>query len=273
MKTLSLFSLMIILLIGFSCSRDSQYQDGTYVEIETDMGNMIVKLYDETPKHKENFLRLVNESYYDDLLFHRVIEGFMIQGGDPESKDASADQSLGNGGPEYTIPAEINSQLFHKKGALAAARQSDSVNPQKESSGSQFYIVQGNVYTEGALDTLEMSISNQKMQIISRQIIMEYQQELMELQNEGDSDVLNSRIAEIQIEVQDSLSNIEMFSFPEEIREVYTTIGGTPSLDNEYTVFGEVVEGLEVIDKIAAVETNSSDRPLSDMKMKIKVLE
>jgi len=193
-----------------------------YVLISTKFGDMKVKLYDETPLHQENFIKLVKQGFYDGTLFHRVIKDFMIQGGDPNSKNAKPEQALGNGGPGYTIPAEIKPQFFHKKGAIAAARMGDRVNPQRASSGSQFYIVEGKKYTDNELNMLEMRMG---------------------------------------------------IKFSPQQREVYKTIGGTPFLDYSYTVFGEVVQGLDVIDKIASVSTNHSDRPKEDIKMTIKVVD
>lgn len=192
-----------------------------YVNISTSFGDMVVKLYNETPKHRDNFLKLAKEGYFNDLLFHRVIKDFMIQGGDPNSKNAAPNVQLGAGGPSYTIPAEFNRALIHKKGALSAARQGDQVNPAKASSGSQFYIVQGKVSSKAELDQIARSYN--------------------------------------------------ITYTPEQI-ETYTTIGGTPFLDMNYTVFGEVVKGLEVIDKIAAVKTAYGDRPLQDVKMTVTVV-
>lgn len=212
-----IISILCFAIIAFySCA-----QKGKMVQISTEYGNIKVKLYDETPLHRDNFIKLAKEGYFDGTLFHRIIEGFMIQGGDPQSKEAKPGEPLGNGGPEYTIPAEINPTFFHKKGALAAARMGDNVNPKKESSGSQFYIVHGT--------------------IINKDQLMQF------AQSRGKT------ISEKQI--QD-----------------YTTIGGSPHLDGEYTVFGEVVEGLDVIDKIAAVQKDQRDRPLQDIKMTVKVL-
>lgn len=186
------------------------------VKIETSKGVLIVKLYNETPQHRDNFIKLVNEKYYDGLLFHRVINAFMIQGGDPESKNAKEGQMLGNGGPNYTIPAEFNANLFHKKGALAAARTGDQMNPEKRSSGSQFYIVQGQVFNDEQLS------------------------------------YLSSRMGATYSDTQ---------------KEIYKTIGGTPHLDGAYTVFGEVVSGLEIIDTIASVKTDGNNRPLEDIRI------
>jgi peptidyl-prolyl cis-trans isomerase B (cyclophilin B) len=189
------------------------------VLLQTTYGDIVVRLSDSTPLHRDNFLKLVKTGYYDSVLFHRVIQNFMIQSGDPESKRAMAGQTLGNGGPDYTIPAEFRKTLFHKKGMIAAARTGDNVNPTKASSGSQFYIVQGKTFTDAGLDSVEtFRLSGRKI--------------------------------------------------PQEQREVYKTIGGTPHLDQNYTVFGEVIKGLEVVDKIAAVQTskgNDRDRPLQDV--------
>lgn len=198
----------------------------TKVEILTDMGRMVVVLYDSTPLHKANFINLVTSGFYDSLLFHRVIEGFMIQGGDPESKYAADGAPLGNGSaPGNRIPAEFNNQLFHKKGALAAARDN---NPMKESSNCQFYIVQGKTYTDSSLNSTECS------------------------------------------RVRASNPN---FYYTEAQRTAYKTIGGTPFLDQSYTVFGELIEGFDVLDKIAAVAKGAGDRPLNNVRMKMKLIK
>ncbi|HKC34592.1 MAG TPA: peptidylprolyl isomerase [Chitinophagaceae bacterium] len=191
------------------------------VLIQTTMGDIVIRLSDSTPLHRDNFLKLVKVGYYDSVLFHRVIKDFMIQAGDPNSKKAAAGLPLGNGGPGYTVPAEFRKTLFHKKGVIAAARTGDNVNPTKASSGSQFYIVQGKIFTAAGLDSVETFR-------------------------------LNGR------------------KIPGEQREVYKTIGGTPHLDQNYTVFGEVVKGLDVIDNIAAVQTSMAqdrDRPLQDVRI------
>lgn len=196
-----------------------------YVLLSTDFGDIKIGLYDNTPGHRDNFLKLVGEGYYNDLLFHRIIKDFMVQGGDPKSKNADASAQLGSGGPGYTIPAEFNPSLIHKKGALAAARNN---NPQKESSGSQFYIVQGKKLSESELAASEKGVAR----------------------------------------------NMPGFTYSDEQKELYQTIGGTPFLDMNYTVFGEVVEGLDVVDKIAAVEkVPGGDRPAKDVKMQIKIID
>lgn len=191
-----------------------------YVRIITTEGECLLKLYDETPLHRDNFVKLVREAYYNDLMFHRVINHFMIQGGDPDSRYAAEKQQLGEGGPEYTIPAEFNDSLFHKKGAIGAARDN---NPEKASSGSQFYLVQGRTFSDRGLDSLE------QFRLGGRRI-------------------------------------------PPHQRQVYKTLGGTPHLDQNYTVFGEVISGIDVIDSIAAVPTDGHDRPLEDHRMEMVLL-
>ncbi|MEE0889130.1 MAG: peptidylprolyl isomerase [Bacteroidales bacterium] len=194
----------------------------TMVLISTNYGDMKAILYNETPLHRDNFIKLVKEGYYDGTLFHRVIDGFMIQGGDPDSKTAKPKQMLGQGGPGYTIPAEFKQELIHKKGALAAARMGDNVNPQKASSGSQFYIAQGKRYTSEELNMLQARMGKQ---------------------------------------------------FNQTQKDAYVNEGGVPFLDYEYTVFGQVIEGLEVIDKIAKVQKDRYDRPVEDVKMTISIVE
>lgn len=213
---------MLLLVFSAGCGIFKKKSKDKKVKIETEYGDIVVKLYNETPQHRDNFVKLVKEGFYDDLLFHRIIKNFMIQGGDPDSKGAPSGKMLGMGGPGYTIPAEFDSSLIHKKGALAAARMPDNMNPKKESSGSQFYIVQGTTFSEENLKRLSMQTG---------------------------------------------------VSYTPEQIEVYKTIGGYPPLDMQYTVFGEVVEGLEVIDKIAAVQTAAGDRPLKDVKMKMKLID
>ncbi len=210
------FSLIILvgaITISNSVYSQTKESNETMVLIKTNKGDIKIKLYNETPKHRDNFIKLATEGFFNNTLFHRVIKDFMIQGGDPDSKTAQKGQMLGNGGPSYTIPAEFLPYRIHKKGALAAARMGDNVNPKKESSGSQFYIVQGKKYTNTELDMYQKSIG---------------------------------------------------VTFTPEQRETYSTIGGTPHLDGNYTVFGEVVEGLDIVDKIAAVACDQNNRPNDD---------
>lgn len=217
------FSLSLIVMLFFSINGFSQKsKKQTKVAISTSYGDMTLVLYNETPQHRDNFIKLVKSSFYDGTLFHRVIAGFMIQGGDPDSKTAEKEQMLGNGGPGYTVPAEFNKQFVHKRGALSAARMGDGVNPQKSSSGSQFYIVQGKKYDRKNLE---------------------------------------------------SMGKRSGANYTEDQIKGYEIEGGTPQLDMNYTVFGEVIQGFDVIDKIAAVAKGRADRPKEDVKMTMKIVK
>lgn len=237
------------------------------------MGDITVRLYDETPLHRDNFLKLAAEEFFNGTLFHRVIKDFMIQGGDPNSKGAPAGMNLGSGGPGYTIPAEIQPTLFHKRGALSAARLGDEVNPTKESCGSQFYIVWGKVYKAPELKQLEHQMKMQQEQNIFNALAMEHREEIMNLRRNRDRDGL--------MELQDKLAKMAMDkskelgapAFTPEQVEAYTTLGGTPFLDGGYTVFGEVEEGLDVVEAIQNVETSAGDRPKTDVVMNVAVME
>ncbi len=262
--------LMLIVFIEVSCSHAGKKKKDNMVLLKTEFGNIKLKLYDDTPEHKKNFLKLVNEGFYNGLLFHRVINNFMIQGGDPESKNAQPGVRLGGGNPGYTIPAEINPKHFHKKGVLAAARTGGALNPEKRSSGSQFYIVQGEVFSQGKLDTLEMRRNKREKDAFFRKNFDAHKSELDKFIKQEDRDGFYARAAEIRIEIDSLWETHQKFSFTPEQREIYTTIGGYPSLDGEYTVFGEVVEGFDVLDSIAAVKTDRFDRPLKDIKMEMK---
>jgi len=266
---------MVFLLVwGSSCSQTPKSQAGTVVLISTDLGDIKVKLYDETPLHRDNFVKLASEGYYDGVLFHRVIKQFMIQAGDPASKNAQPGVQLGNGGPDYTIPAEIVPGLFHKKGALAAARQGDNVNPLKASSGSQFYIVQGKVWRPGELDTLEQRMNASAQQNIMRTVFAPAQAELEKYRQEQNQDAFNKKVAGLQAKADSLIQSLPPMKFSQAQRDAYTTVGGTPHLDGGYTVFGEVMEGLDVVDKIASTETAPGDRPLKDIAIrKIKVVK
>ena len=243
------------------------------VKISTTMGDITVRLYDETPLHRDNFLKLASEGFFNGTLFHRVIKDFMIQGGDPESKGAPAGKNLGSGGPGYNIPAEIQPALFHKRGALSAARLGDEVNPAKESSGSQFYIVWGKVYKAPELKQLEHQMKMQQEQNIFNALAMEHREEIMNLRRNRDRDglmVLQDKLAKITMEKSKEMG-APTFT-PEQV-EAYTTQGGTPFLDGGYTVFGEVEEGLDVVEAIQKVETAMGDRPKTDVVMNVTVLE
>jgi peptidylprolyl isomerase len=245
------------------------------VELSTEFGTMKILLYGETPKHRDNFLKLVEQGFYNDLLFHRVIKDFMIQGGDPDSKGAAQGKQLGAGDVGYTIPAEfVYPKYYHKKGALAAARQGDQVNPEKRSSGCQFYIVQGKKLTDAEIKQMEYNLLGQAKESRFYEIVRERSAEIQKLRMEKNQAGLNNLQSEIVAQLEDEFKDkASQYVMSDEMKEVYKTVGGTPFLDNSYTVFGEVVEGLDVIDKIAAVETAPGDRPKSDVKMKIKVIK
>jgi len=265
-------SLFLVLLISLLTKAYSQKKD-FIITIKTNYGEMVVILYDETPKHKANFIKLTQEHYFDSLLFHRVISGFMIQGGDPNSKKAKPGESLGNGGPNYTIDAEFNPKLFHKKGALAAARTN---NPEKASSGSQFYIVQGTVITSSAADELKVDQPKLKQglqQFLSKPENMNLRDSLSKLYSTATKDAFNKKIFSLipQIEKETGMK-ITKDTSPEIIK-TYTTIGGVPFLDGDYTVFGEVIKGLDVIEKIANVKKDGADRPLEEVRMFVSVQE
>ncbi len=247
------------------------------VVISTDKGDITLKLYDDTPKHRDNFLKLAAEGFFDSTLFHRVIQNFMIQGGDPDSKNAIADTELGNGGPGYDIPAEITPAHFHKRGVLAAAREDDKINPKRLSSGSQFYIVQGKVFTSAELDKLEAEQNSLAKQQIFVNIMDK--PENLNLRNQffspdAKKDTAHFRFLldtlNLLIDKEYALTN--QFKLTEEQRKIYTTIGGTPHLDGKYTIFGEVITGMEVVDAIAAEKTDKNDRPLIDIPMTIKIV-
>ncbi len=223
MKKFVLFTLVVVAVMNFTAMSQPKKTDKMIrFTIHTDYGDMKGVLYNETPKHRDNFVKLIKDGYLDGTLFHRVIKDFMIQGGDPDSKTAKPGQMLGNGGPSYTIDAEFNPKFIHKKGALSAARTGDQVNPKKASSGSQFYVVQGKKY-----DPMQL----------------------------------------------DQMSQRSGVQYTDVQKDIYKTIGGTPFLDGSYTIFGEITEGLDVIDKIAAVPCDAHDRPLKDIKMTVKIIE
>ena len=219
-----------MLMMGQTVAPDKNNEatQGTVkVKIETKLGNIILRLYDATPIHRDNFVKLVQEGFYDGTLFHRVIKNFMIQGGDPDSKGAPANKQLGEGDPGYTLEAEIRSGLYHKRGALAAAREGDDTNPKRQSSGSQFYIVWGRTFTPRQIDYLDEKLK-------------------MEHPETGGLNAMQ--------------------------RQIYASVGGTPHLDGAYTVFGEVEEGLDVVEKIQNLPTNDADRPLEDVSMKLSLV-
>ena len=239
----------------------------TKVTIKTTEGDITVRLYDETPRHRDNFLKLAQEGYYNGTLFHRVIKNFMIQGGDPNSKGAPAGVQLGTGGPGYTIPAEIQPQFIHKRGALAAARQGDEVNPERASSGSQFYIVWGQVYNDGQIGQLARQLQMQAEQSIFNRLAGEHRKEIMDLRRNRDQAGLMELQNDLIAQTQAIMAEQGGAALTEAQKQTYTSIGGTPHLDGQYTVFGEVEEGLDVVEKIQGTETMPGDRPKQDIQI------
>lgn len=233
--------------------------------LHTTEGDIRVRLYDETPIHRDNFLRLCTEGYYNDTLFHRVIRDFMIQGGDPDSRTASPTQQLGVGGPDYTLEAEILPTLFHRRGTLAAARQGDEVNPERRSSGSQFYITWGQVYNEGQLRQLERQLTMMAEQQAFQRMAAERKAQIMDLRRNRDRDGLMALQEQLAAMAKDEAKRAGGLSDAQ--REAYTTVGGVPHLDGQYTVFGEVTEGLDVVERIQQTETRPGDRPKEDIRI------
>lgn len=247
----------------------------TRLKIETTAGDIVVKLYNETPKHRDNFIKLAQEGTYNGTLFHRVIKDFMIQAGDPQSKNAPKGQALGRGDVGYTLPAEfVYPKYFHKRGALSAARQGDNVNPKKESSGCQFYIVTGKVYNDQSLLDMEEQIHQMHLQSAFNSLAQNHMKEIYKMRREGDQDGLLRLQDELIEQAEKELAGKPRFQFTPEQVEAYTTVGGAPHLDGEYTVFGEVLEGMDVVDKIQRVRTDRNDRPVEDVVInKVTVLE
>ena len=239
----------------------------TLVKLETTMGNITVALYNETPKHRYNFIKLVKEGVYDSTLFHRVIKQFMIQAGDPDSKNASDTAMLGSGDVGYTIPAEFNPKFFHKKGVLAAARQGDDVNPEKASSGCQFYIVTGRKFTEPQLLGMENKINEQREEALFDSLARQHMKEIYKMRKAGDNAGLLELQDTLEAQARELADKEEKFRFTPEQIKAYSTIGGAPHLDGSYTVFGEVTEGMEVVDNIEIAKTNRADRPIENIRI------
>jgi peptidyl-prolyl cis-trans isomerase B (cyclophilin B) len=273
MKRLLTLIVCMGLLFLSQCTSD---KNDTVITIKTAQGDMVAILYDETPKHKENFIKIAKEGFYNDLLFHRVMQGFMIQGGDPDSKNAAPGQELGMGSPGYTVEAEFNPKFFHDKGALSAARIPDNQNPTKASSGSQFYIVQGTVIPQGDSDALR--IDQAKLNAGFQKIFQDPKNQplidsLNQLYMTGDIQAYQRKVYSLVPRIE-KMTGQKIYKevSPEKIK-AYTTIGGAPHLDGEYTVFGKVISGLEVIDKIAAIQVDERHRPLQDLRMTVTVEE
>lgn len=243
-------------------------QDETKVLIKTTVGDITIKLYNETPQHRDNFIKLVNEHYYDSILFHRVIKDFMVQAGDPESKNAQKGTQLGAGDPGYTIPAEfVYPKFFHKRGALSAARQADQVNPERKSSGSQFYIVTGKTYDKYELQDLEKQLRQRQGQGVFDRLVAQNMDSIMNMQMAGDNDGIMKLQEELNEKTNQILKEQGPFKFTEEQVDAYMSEGGTPFLDNDYTVFGEVIDGMKAVYKIEQAGTDMNDRPRKDIRI------
>lgn len=273
-----LFTLMACCLMACTGNQkkttDMETGNETLVRLETTMGNITVKLYNETPKHRDNFIKLVKEGTYDSTLFHRVIKNFMIQAGDPQSKTATDTTTLGNGDVGYTLPAEFNPKFFHKKGALAAARLGDDVNPKKESSGCQFYIVTGRKFSEAQMISMENQLNDARLENVFNELARKHMKEIYKMRKAGDNDGLLELQDSLETQARAIVAKEPALKFSREQIAAYTTVGGAPHLDGAYTVFGEVTDGMDVVDKIQAVKTNRADRPETDIRiLKATVIE
>jgi len=275
-KYLVFFLSLHILLNGCSNQSSGGDKKDFLITIKTEYGDMVIILFDETPKHKENFIKLAEDEFYDGLLFHRIIKDFMIQSGDPDSRDVEPGKRLGGGGPGYQIPAEFNENLFHKKGAIAAARTGDKQNPEKKSSGSQFYIVKGKVFTEKELRDAKIDfaqLNHYFRMLVGKEEYKDMREKAIALQQNRDYEkyqqlIVSSKDAiekEYEVELDQPLSDLQL--------EAYTSVGGTPHLDGGYTVFGMVISGLDILDEISEIETVDADRPKEDIVMTVEVDE
>ncbi|MDR0973043.1 MAG: peptidylprolyl isomerase [Prevotellaceae bacterium] len=259
-------ALWLIVPTACQSGKKTENRMNTKVKIETTAGDIIVRLYDQTPLHRDNFIKLVEDKVYDGVLFHRVINEFMIQAGDPTSKKAKKGEMLGGGDMDYTIPAEFYyPAYFHKRGVLAAARQGDEMNPEKASSGAQFYIVTGEVFDEATLHEMETARTNAQLYQLYNEIQRKNAAQIAQLKAAGNDDTLLDLQETMYREAEAANTP---FAFTTEQIAAYTTIGGTPHLDGAYTVFGEIVEGMDVVDQIQRARTDRNDRPLEDIKIK-----
>ncbi|HBL75010.1 MAG TPA: peptidylprolyl isomerase [Prolixibacteraceae bacterium] len=261
---------LIVLLSSFATLAQERI-----VLISTTLGDMKFRLFDDTPKHRDAFIQLAEESYYDGTLFYRVVQDYLIQGGSRSSRNAPPGKRIGYGDPDKTVDDEILPHYFHKKGALCAPRQPDEVNPFKQSDISQFYIVKGQIFTSGELDTMELAVNQPiRKKVYNQFMTASVREELKKLKEEKKVQEFRSLAEKIKKDIEAEYHmQPGILEFPEEQRKAYTTIGGYPGLDGKYTIFGECIEGLEVIDKIAALETDGNDRPVKDVKITVTVLK
>ena len=272
---------LLFVCSGAACNRangtnstDMADTSSVKVEVATSLGNFTVLLYGDTPVHRDNFVKLVKEGYYDNTLFHRVISEFMVQAGDPNSKNAAPGAHLGAGNPGYTLEAEfVYPRHFHKRGALAAARTGDAVNPEKRSSGAQFYVVTGRKYTEAELSQIELTSQNRLKQNTFNDLARSRMDEIRAMQQTGDTAGLRSLQEQLIAQTEEIAGKLYK-PLTDEQRQVYSTEGGTPHLDGEYTVFGEVISGMDVIANIEKAETDRADRPKEDIRiLSMKIVE
>lgn len=270
---LNITAILILIATMEACSTTKNMEPK--VRMQTTYGDITVKLYNETPLHRDNFLKLVNSGFYNGVLFHRVIADFMIQGGDPDSRKASPTDSLGNGDAGYTIPAEFKTPaIFHKKGALAAARLGDAENPLKASSGCQFYIVEGKTFSDAELDNMQVNKLRQQENSLFQEKLKAKNDEVKKYRLERNQEKLDQLRDSILLEVKNKISADSTYKFSDKQRTIYKTLGGTPHLDGNYTVFGEVTEGIEVVEKISKTQTGKMDRPKEDIRiLKMEVVK
>lgn len=266
-KLLFLFLFQLLVISGFSQSKT--------VEIASNLGTMQFRLYDDTPKHRDAFIQLAKEGYFNGTLFYRVLKDFLIQGGSKSSKNAAPGKRIGYGDPDKTVDDEILKHYFHKKGALCAPRQPDEINPFKQSDISQFYIIEGKVYTQGELDTLELAVNRPIRNKITTDVMTpEIREELKKLKEEKKVAEFRELAQKVKDKIEAEFNlNPNVLIFTEQQRNAYTTVGGYPDLDGKYTIFGECISGFEVIDKISVLKTDKNDRPLTDVKINsVKIL-
>lgn len=268
----SLLLLAIASISSCSFSQNKPISEGPVVLIKTRFGDMKVVLYNETPLHRDNFMKLTKEGVFDSLLFHRVIKGFMVQGGDPQSKRATKDQMLGDGDLNYTVPAEIRPGIIHKKGVIAAARNGDEENPERRSSATQFYLAQGKVYKLDDIPSIELNLNSRATESLFLKLKSEKIDTLMLFQMARNKEGYDKLLEKLKQKATSQIDKNPVRLTKQQI-ETYTTLGGIPHLDGSYTVFGEVIEGIAVIDSIAAQPTGANDRPLENLRMKVVVVK
>ena len=264
---------LLIMIVLFFCLKPADAQS-TVVEISTNMGIMKFRLYDDTPKHRNAFIQLAKEGYYNETLFYRVIQDFLIQGGSRSSKNAPPGKRIGYGDPDKTVDDEILDHYFHKKGSLCAPRQPDEINPFKQSDISQFFIIKGSVHTSGALDTMELAVNRPiRKKVIDKYMTPEVRAELAKLKEEKKVKEFRAIANDVKAKIETEYSlQTGTLEFTEEQRKAYTTVGGYPELDGNYTIFGECISGFDVIDKIASLKTDTNNRPYTDVKIKVSIV-